>query len=93
MSCRVLVGPLVAAAKRLMPKMNQQELCNTAWALGVLGHLDKDTWQEFCSCIINTQGERRWLEVTGSFANARHIKFSCQHGVWCCTPCWIPPAV
>lgn len=49
-------GALVAAAKRLMPHMNQQELCNTVWALGVLGQLDKDTWEEFCSCIVNTQG-------------------------------------
>ena len=49
-------GVLVSAAKRLMPRMNQQELCNTAWALGVLGQLDKDTWQEFCDCVVNTQG-------------------------------------
>ena len=47
---------LVAAATRLMPRMNQQELCNTAWALGVLGQLDKDTWQEFCDCVVNAQG-------------------------------------
>lgn len=46
----------MAAAKRLMPHMNQQELCNTVWALGVLGQLDKDTWEEFCGCIVNTQG-------------------------------------
>lgn len=49
-------GVLVSAAKRLMPGMNQQELCNTAWALGVLGQLDKDTWQEFCDCVVNAQG-------------------------------------
>ena len=39
-----------------MPQMNQQELCNTAWALGVLGQLDKDTWEEFCACVVNTHG-------------------------------------
>jgi hypothetical protein len=39
-----------------MSRMNQQELCNTAWALGVLGQLDKDTWQEFCDCVVNMQG-------------------------------------
>jgi hypothetical protein len=48
----------VSAAKRLMPRMNQQELCNTAWALGVLGQLDQDTWEEFCACVVNTQGVR-----------------------------------
>jgi hypothetical protein len=48
--------PLVAAAKQLLPQMNQQELCNTAWALGVLGQLDKDTWQQFCNCLGNVQG-------------------------------------
>jgi hypothetical protein len=36
--------------------MNQQELCNTVWALGVLGQLDKGTWEEFCGCIVHTQG-------------------------------------
>lgn len=61
-SCRCVpcgsraAGALVAAAKRLMPHMNQQELCNTVWGLGVLGQLDKDTWEEFCGCIVNTQG-------------------------------------
>jgi hypothetical protein len=48
--------PLVAAAKQLLPQMNQQELCNTAWALGVLGQLDRDTWQQFCTCLGNVQG-------------------------------------
>lgn len=48
--------PLVAAAKALLPQMNQQELCNTAWALGVLGQLDRDTWQQFCNCLGNVQG-------------------------------------
>jgi hypothetical protein len=48
--------PLVAAAKQLLPQMNQQELCNTAWALGVLEQLDRDTWQQFCSCLGNVQG-------------------------------------
>lgn len=53
---------LVSAAKRLMPQMNQQELCNTVWALGVLGQLDKDTWEEFCGCVVNIQGDC-WLAV------------------------------
>jgi hypothetical protein len=77
---------LVSAAKRLMPRMNQQELCNTAWALGVLGQLDKDTWQEFCDCVVNTQGMACCadvrlgrlppLELTCATANYQHMSGS-----------------
>jgi hypothetical protein len=57
--------PLVAAAKALLPQMNQQELCNTAWALGVLGQLDRDTWQQFCNCLGNVQGGCRNCRCSG----------------------------
>eukprot|EP00775_Hariotina_reticulata_P012456 gene12456-12592_t len=49
-------GTLVAAAQQLMPQMNQQELCNTAWALGVLGQLDANTWKYFCQCVGKVHG-------------------------------------
>lgn len=76
-------GPLVSAAKRLMPNMNQQELCNTAWALGVLGQLDRDTWEEFCNCVIDTQGAHDlgltcW-QLTGSWSTWSGM----LRGRWC----------
>eukprot|EP00882_Tetradesmus_deserticola_P033588 GHRQ01038380.1.p2 GENE.GHRQ01038380.1~~GHRQ01038380.1.p2 ORF type:complete len:148 (+),score=54.70 GHRQ01038380.1:2-445(+) len=48
--------PLAAAARQLLPRMSQQELCNTVWALGVLGQLDWDTWQQFCACLGKLPG-------------------------------------
>jgi hypothetical protein len=57
---------LVGAAKRLMPQMNQQELCNTVWALGVLGQLDGSTWEQFCQCVGKVQGESSSLPWHGT---------------------------
>lgn len=48
---------LRSVAQRLMPLMNQQELCNTVWAMGVLGLLDTQAWEVFCDCLANVQGE------------------------------------
>jgi hypothetical protein len=47
-----------AAAVALMPRMAQQELGNTVWALAVMDLLDVDTWQRFCACLNNVEGER-----------------------------------
>lgn len=40
--------PLVRAALALLPRMNQQELCNSFWALAVLQQLDVDSFGAFC---------------------------------------------
>lgn len=55
-TCCRPAGALVAAARRLMPAMPQQELCNTVWALGVLELLDREVWEDFCNCLAHTQG-------------------------------------
>jgi hypothetical protein len=50
---------LQAAAVALMPRMAQQELGNTVWALAVMDLLDLDTWERFCGCLNTVEGEWR----------------------------------
>lgn len=47
---------LAQAGLNMMPKMNQQELCNSAWALAVLGLMDMPAFGHFCLCLQRAQG-------------------------------------
>ncbi|GLI70705.1 hypothetical protein VaNZ11_015649 [Volvox africanus] len=48
---RELAAPLVCHASRLLGRMNQQELCNTMWAVACLDLMDDVLFTTFCGCL------------------------------------------
>ncbi|KAG2488358.1 hypothetical protein HYH03_013048 [Edaphochlamys debaryana] len=44
-------GPLLRHAVRLLPRMSQQELCNTMWAVACLDLMDEHLFAAFCDCV------------------------------------------
>ncbi|EFJ51245.1 hypothetical protein VOLCADRAFT_87862 [Volvox carteri f. nagariensis] len=48
---RERAAPLVCHASRLLGRMNQQELCNTMWAVACLDLMDEILFATFCSCL------------------------------------------
>ncbi|GLC35079.1 hypothetical protein PLESTM_000277200 [Pleodorina starrii] len=48
---RERAAPLVRHATRLLGRMNQQELCNTMWAVACLDLMDEVLFAAFCGCL------------------------------------------
>ncbi|GIL82487.1 hypothetical protein Vretifemale_11309 [Volvox reticuliferus] len=48
---RERAAPLVCHASRLLGRMNQQELCNTMWAVACLDLMDDVLFTAFCGCL------------------------------------------
>ncbi len=44
-------APLLRHVVALMPRMSQQELCNSMWAVAVMDRMDEQLWAAFCVCL------------------------------------------
>lgn len=44
-------APLLRHVVALMPRMSQQELCNSMWAVAVMDRMDEGLWAAFCACL------------------------------------------
>ncbi|KAG2432187.1 hypothetical protein HXX76_009107 [Chlamydomonas incerta] len=44
-------APLLRHVVGLMPRMSQQELCNSMWAVAVMDRMDEQLWAAFCDCL------------------------------------------
>ncbi len=51
-----LAGALVEQSVRLLPRMSQQELCNTMWALAVMDLMDESLFATFCDTLAGHLG-------------------------------------
>lgn len=52
-----LACALVEQSVRLLPRMSQQEVCNTMWALAVMDLLDERLFATFCDTLTGHLGD------------------------------------